>query len=128
MKSMRKAIAILLAISLTFLASVFSVSAASVDELDSAVSEMLSAEGYSDRLTAFLGAMAIYNGLTDGEKTEAASLYAEMLELKSELDNIKEKADEFIELVATIADVTVGDRVGVIQRAEGLVVDQTYPA
>lgn len=127
MKSMRKLIAMLIALSLIFAMLCSSASAAGVTDLDSAVSDMRSAEGYSDRLTALNNAVDIYDSLPLSEKEEAADLYLEILEVKAELENIKAEAVKFIELVATISDVAVGDRMNVIEYIEALVVDQTYP-
>ncbi len=127
MKSMRKITAMLMAMSLILAVFTFSASAAGVDDLNTAVAQMSIAEGYSNRQAAALNAMDIYNGLDDAEKEQVAHLYLKIQETIAELDEIKAMADEFIMLVATISDVAVGDIMGVIERAEVLVVDQTYP-
>lgn len=127
MKSMRKITAMLLALSLLITVFAFSASAAGVDDLNTAVAQMMSAEGYSDRESAYLAAVAIYNGLDEREKEQVASLYLKIVETRAELENIKANAEDFIILVATISDVAVGDRMDVIDSAEAFVVDDTYP-
>ena len=127
MKQMHKPTALLLAISLFFAVFAFSASAVTTSDLDSAVTAMLGAEGYPNRESAYQTAVDIYNGLTDEEKTQVATLYAKIQEVRAELDSIKTTALEFISLVAEISDVAVGDRMGVIERAENLIIDPTYP-
>ena len=127
MKSMRKMTALLLTVSLLLATFVFSAGAVGAQDLNGAVEQMLSAEGYASLSVAYQNALDIYNGLDDDEKREAAPLYQKILEAEAELEQISDKALEFIDLVATISDVAVGDKMGVIERAQNLAVDLTYP-
>lgn len=129
MKSVRKITALLLTLSIIFLAFSFSASAASLEDLESAVALMRAVEGYSNREMALLNAIEIFDSLDDAEKErgEAIVLYYAISNEREELDEIKDKAIEFIELVATVSDVAVGDKMVVIERIEAIEVDETYP-
>ena len=127
MKSVRKITALLLTLSIIFLAFCFSASAASLEDLESAVALMRAVEGYSNREMALLNAIEIFDSLDDAEKErgEAIVLYYAISNEREELDEIKDKAIEFIELVATVSDVAVGDKMVVIERIEAIEVDET---